>query len=60
MLTDIIQSLGQQSRPAKIQHYRKKYTDYRIKTETEGGEPVESFNEWLVRQGVDPAQLLFE
>lgn len=58
-LAEVMESLGKESRPAKIQRYRKKYGDYKIGLETEG-EQAKSFNEWLVEQGVDPTKLLFE
>ena len=58
-LTELLESLGKESRPAKILRYRKQYGDYKIKLETEG-EQAPSFNEWLVDHGVDPGELLLD
>lgn len=57
MLGELIQGIGQETRPVKIQRYRKKYTDYRTKAETDGDE-VMSFEAWLNDQGIDPQKLL--
>ena len=57
-LTDLLESLGRETRPVKILRYRKKYTDYRTETETNGDEPPKSFEDWLNDQGVDPRKLL--
>ena len=59
MLGELLETLGKESRPAKIQRYRKQYGDHKIKLE-EQGEQAPSFNEWLVQRGVDPTKLLFE
>lgn len=56
-LTDLLESLGRETRPVKILRYRKKYTDYRTETESTDESP-KSFEDWLNDQGIDPKKLL--
>lgn len=58
MVSSLMETIGEQTRPAQIRYHREKYNQYKIQMETDG-ESAKKFEDWLQEQGIDHRKLLY-